>query len=194
MENGDCATIYVAPLELGQVKMEKVGFNGSRAPVKPLLRRTKTAPSLRQMQRSTTAWPVDWLDNPILRPMPRQPLHSGFLRAFCSFQPEEISSSTITLPLHEGDVILLHSVNPNGWADGTLLTSGSRGWLPTNYCDTYQPESIQVLLNALLDLWALLRGERKRKAHLNQNNDCVRGMIGGVRHLLVRKPAHRGAS
>lgn len=50
----------------------------------------------------------------------------------------------------EGDVILVHYIHSNGWADGTLLASGARGWLPTNYCDAYDPEDWRNLLTALL--------------------------------------------
>lgn len=78
---------------------------------------------------------------------PAQPFFHNFLRAFYPFQPPyEISDSTVTLPLAEGDVILVHSIHTNGWADGTLLATGARGWLPTNYCEAYEPDSMRNLL------------------------------------------------
>ncbi len=83
------------------------------------------------------------------QPIPPPMFHS-FLRAFYPFHPTyDLADSTVTLPLNEGDVILVHSIHTNGWADGTLLVTGARGWLPTNYCEAYEPEEMRNLLKAL---------------------------------------------
>lgn len=115
----------------------------------------------------------------------------NYLRAFYHFHPSStVSSSTdessITVPINQGDVILVHSVHPNGWADGTLLVSGARGWLPTNYCEAYDHEAIRSLLNALTTLWDVVRcsGESADMTILARQ-DYVRGMIAGVRFFLV---------
>lgn len=109
-----------------------------------------------------------------------------YLRAFYQFQPEfPVSESTVTLPLNEGDVVLVHSIHTNGWADGTLLATGSRGWLPTNYCEPYDPESMQNLLVALNNLWDLLRSHVNASDEIFRNQDFMRGLIAGVRFLLV---------
>lgn len=119
---------------------------------------------------------------------PPQTVFPNFLRAFCPFQPEPaLSTSTVTVPLDEGDIILVHSVHTNGWADGTLLTSGARGWLPTNYCDAYDHESIRVLLNALLTFWDMLRDETESDMVVFTNQNFVGGMVAGVRCLLVSR-------
>ena len=118
---------------------------------------------------------------------PQQPVFHNFLRAFYPFQPTyAISDTTVTLPLNEGDVILVHSIHTNGWADGTLLISGARGWLPTNYCEAYEPESMKNLLKALLNFWDLLRSPLTRDNELFANQEFMRGIIAGVRYLLVR--------
>lgn len=39
--------------------------------------------------------------------------------------------------LKPGDLVLVHTVHENGWADGTVLNTGERGWLPTNFCEPY---------------------------------------------------------
>ncbi|KAI9664573.1 MAG: hypothetical protein M1821_006019 [Bathelium mastoideum] len=128
-------------------------------------------------------------------PEPQQPapplVFHNFLRAFYSFHPEStISSSTeeessITVPINVGDVILVHSVHPNGWADGTLLASGARGWIPTNYCQAYDHEYIRNLLSALTRVWDILRvSEFENDLRLLTKQDYVRGMIAAIRYFL----------
>jgi len=121
---------------------------------------------------------------------PAQPVFHNYLRAFYHFHPSStVSSSTdessITVPINQGDVILVHSVHPNGWADGTLLASGSRGWLPTNYCEPYDHATIRNLLNALTHLWDLVRDGENGDLLVFTKQDYVRGMIAGVRFFLV---------
>ncbi|KIW05407.1 uncharacterized protein PV09_03920 [Verruconis gallopava] len=113
----------------------------------------------------------------------------NYLRAFYHFHPSStVSSSTdessITVPINQGDVILVHSIHPNGWADGTLLVSGARGWLPTNYCEAYDPQFLRNLLNALTHLWNLVRNGENDNLEAFTRQDYVRGMIAGVRYFL----------
>ncbi|KAH8602270.1 ras guanine nucleotide exchange factor domain-containing protein [Bisporella sp. PMI_857] len=116
-----------------------------------------------------------------------QPVFHNFLRAFYPFQPTyAISDTTVTLPLIEGDVILVHSIHTNGWADGTLLVSGARGWLPTNYCEAYDPEPMRNLLKALLNFWDLLRSGMNTDTEIFGNQEFMRGIIAGVRYLLEK--------
>ncbi len=118
---------------------------------------------------------------------PPQAVFHNYLRAFYHFCPSPtISSQSVTLPLREGDVILVHSVHTNGWADGTLLASGARGWLPTNYCEAYDHEPIRSLLKALTMFWDLIRGGNNDSLVVFQNQDYMRGIIAGVRRLLER--------
>lgn len=115
------------------------------------------------------------------------PIFHNFLRAFYPFHPSyAISDSSVTLPLEEGDVVLVHSVHTNGWADGTLLASGARGWLPTNYCEAYEPEDMRSLLKALLNFWDLLRSTSVNDSEIFRNQEFMKGIIAGVRYLLVR--------
>jgi hypothetical protein len=117
----------------------------------------------------------------------QQPVFHNYLRAFYPFHPTyAISDTTVTLPLNEGDVILVHSIHTNGWADGTLLISGARGWLPTNYCEAYEPDSMRNLLKALLNFWDLLRSGLTSDSEVFGNQEFMRGIIAGVRYLLVR--------
>ncbi|KAK8862282.1 ras GEF [Apiospora arundinis] len=116
-----------------------------------------------------------------------RPVFHNFLRAFYPFHPNfAISDSTVTLPLNEGDVVLVHSIHTNGWADGTLLVSGARGWLPTNYCEAYDPEEMRNLLKALLNFWDLLRSTATSDGDIFGNQEFMKGIIAGVRFLLER--------
>ena len=115
------------------------------------------------------------------------PVFHNFLRAFYPFNPTHaMADCSITLPLNEGDVVLVHSIHTNGWADGTLLVTGARGWLPTNYCEAYEPDEMRSLLNALLNFWDLLRSSSVNDNELFGNQEFIKGVIAGVRFLLQR--------
>ncbi|KAJ5133977.1 hypothetical protein N7526_005342 [Penicillium atrosanguineum] len=117
---------------------------------------------------------------------PRAVFHN-YLRAFYPFHPAgNVSPSTVTLPLEQGDIILVHSVHTNGWADGTLLDSGNRGWLPTNYCEAYDQLQMRPLLKALTDFWDIIRGGCGSSLKDFGNQDLMRGPIAGVRFLLEK--------
>ena len=119
-------------------------------------------------------------------PEPPRPVFHNYLRAFYPFHPAgNVSPSTVTLPLDQGDIILVHSVHTNGWADGTLLDSGNRGWLPTNYCEAYDQLPMRPLLKALTDFWDIIRGGCGSSLKDFGNQDLMRGPIAGVRFLLV---------
>ncbi|ETI28738.1 hypothetical protein G647_01189 [Cladophialophora carrionii CBS 160.54] len=111
----------------------------------------------------------------------------NYLRALYPFQPSSPhSSTTVTLPLSAGDIILVHSVHVNGWADGTLLETGARGWLPTNYCEGYDYAAMRPLLKALTEFWDLVRCASETNLSLFRNQDYMRGLVAGVRALLER--------
>jgi hypothetical protein len=117
---------------------------------------------------------------------PHRVFHN-YLRAFYPFHPTyTVSDTTVTLPLDRGDVILVHSIHTNGWADGTLLISGARGWLPTNYCKAYGPDPMRTLLKALLNFWDLLRSCNASDNEVFGNEEFMGGIIAGIRYLLVR--------
>ncbi|KAF2846337.1 ras guanine-nucleotide exchange protein-like protein [Plenodomus tracheiphilus IPT5] len=125
------------------------------------------------------------------QPAQAQPVFHNYLRAFYHYTPSiTVSSSTdessITVAIKQGDVILVHSVHPNGWADGTLLASGARGWLPTNYCEPYDHPTIRNLLTALTHLWDLVRDGENGDLVAFTRQDYVRGMIAGIRFFLER--------
>lgn len=144
---------------------------------------------LDQVTRNNTQWTPPLAEEDI------QEESGGFhnyLRAFYPYHPASTISSgdgdesSVTVPINQGDVILVHSVQPNGWADGTLLASGARGWLPTNYCEPYDPELMRNLLDALTYTWEFVRGHEDDDPSIFLGQDYVRGMIAGIRLLLQR--------
>ncbi|KAI0385576.1 ras GEF [Hypomontagnella monticulosa] len=140
-----------------------------------------------QSQITPPSTPNDSQEDLLPQPTPSDPIFHNFLRAFYPFHPTyAMSDSTVTLPLNEGDVVLVHSIHTNGWADGTLLVSGARGWLPTNYCEAYDPEEMRNLLTALLNFWDLLRSTATNDRDIFGNQEFMKGIIAGVRYLLER--------
>ncbi|KAL4809088.1 ras guanine nucleotide exchange factor domain-containing protein [Aspergillus unguis] len=138
----------------------------------------------RQITPPTT--PYTTAQDAMDRSEPRTVFHN-YLRAFYPFHPRgDVSPSTVTLPLDQGDIILVHSVHTNGWADGTLLDTGARGWLPTNYCEAYDHVQMRPLLKALTDFWDIIRGGCGSPLMDFGNQDLVRGLIAGVRFLLEK--------
>ncbi|KAL9050006.1 MAG: hypothetical protein Q9162_006888 [Coniocarpon cinnabarinum] len=70
--------------------------------------------------------------------------------AFFDYVPDQaLSADHIILTFKAGDLILVHEIQPHGWADGTLLTTGERGWLPKNYCKSYNEGRLMSLLLAV---------------------------------------------
>lgn len=115
----------------------------------------------------------------------------NFMRAFYDFRPmaalsAEDNETSVTVTLQRGDVILIHSVQPNGWADGTVLSTGARGWLPTNYCEPFEHASVHGLLNAVTHVWDYARLQAEQLPSTSHNQDYMHGMIAGVRRFLER--------
>ncbi|KAI0884910.1 ras GEF [Annulohypoxylon maeteangense] len=176
------ASLQVAPLTINKSRTENAAKDSddgseSAASTNPYSQSQITPPST----------PNDSQEELIPQPTPSNPIFHNFLRAFYPFHPTyAMTDSTVTLPLNEGDVVLVHSIHTNGWADGTLLVSGARGWLPTNYCEAYDPDEMRNLLNALLNFWDLLRSTATNDRDIFGNQEFMKGIIAGVRYLLER--------
>lgn len=177
----------VAPLNISKSpkKLRTSVYNHSRQASRTLSIRSQSQSQLSPPLTPTTT------GESMAQQQPPQPVFHHYLRAFYHYLPAStVSSSTdessITVAIKQGDVILVHSVHPNGWADGTLLGSGARGWLPTNYCEPYDHPTIRNLLNALTHLWDLVRDGEGGNLIAFTKQDYVRGMIAGIRFFLVR--------
>lgn len=129
-----------------------------------------------------------------------QPLFHNYLRVLHDFDPTTEPStsadeSSITVSIKQGDLILVHSIHGNGWADGTLFSSGNRGWVPTNYCEPYDHPYIRNLLNAMTQFWDLLEDSEEASFKTFMRQDYIRGLIAGVRYLLEHASClHRDAT
>ena len=123
--------------------------------------------------------------------LPTSPSQRQYIRAMYDYQPRKstISGSSgglsVTAPLQEGDIVLVHLTHSNGWADGTILSTGMRGWVPTNYCQVYDPRPIRSLLHALSRLWYFLGQGVDDQGVVEDRQDYVQGLVAGVRRLLV---------
>ncbi|KAL7788545.1 ras guanine nucleotide exchange factor domain-containing protein [Trichoderma afarasin] len=181
------ASLQVAPLELTKSRPEDAS-NGSSSHDQTPKGDSNLDASRLGSQMTPPVTPYGSQEDLSTRPESHiPPVFHNFLRAFYPFEPTlAMSDSSVTLPLDEGDVVLVHSIHTNGWADGTLLASGARGWLPTNYCEAYEPEEMRNLLKALLNFWDLLRITTIDEGHMFQSQDFMKGLIGGVRYLLER--------
>ncbi|KAK5107893.1 hypothetical protein LTR62_000552 [Meristemomyces frigidus] len=131
------------------------------------------------------------------------PAHAQFHNYLRAFYPFEAPSDTanaddallMTVTINPGDLILVHSVHANGWADGTVLTTGERGWLPTNYCEAYDHPYLRNLLNAMTQFWDLIGANENANLSAFVRQDYIRGLIAGVRYLLEHADClHRGAT
>ncbi|KAJ4864465.1 rasGEF domain-containing protein [Trichoderma breve] len=167
------ASLQVAPLELTKSRPEDAS-NGSSSHDQTPKGDSNLDASRLGSQMTPPVTPYGSQEDLSTRPESHiPPVFHNFLRAFYPFEPTlAMSDSSVTLPLDEGDVVLVHSIHTNGWADGTLLASGARGWLPTNY--------------SLLNFWDLLRITTIDEGHMFQSQDFMKGLIGGVRYLLER--------
>ncbi|CZT20289.1 related to Ras1 guanine nucleotide exchange factor [Ramularia collo-cygni] len=135
-------------------------------------------------------------------PFTNQSLFHNYLRALHTFDPtsealtghddEEVLS---TVAIKPGNLILVHCIHANGWADGTVLNTGVRGWLPTNYCEAYDHAYLRNLLNAMTQFWDLIGAGEDANLSTFVRQDYIRGLIAGVRYLLEKADClHRDSS
>lgn len=137
-----------------------------------------------QMSPGTPGSPLDAAPT-----QPAQALFHNYLRAFHAFsgaatELDGTDQSLVTASIEPGDLILVHSIHATGWADGTVLTTGERGWLPTNYCEAFDHPYLRDLLNAMTQFWDLLGASEESNLSAFVRQDYIRGLIAGVRYLL----------
>lgn len=130
------------------------------------------------------------LDNDTNQPAEPQPGSRTYLRAIHFWDPSadpavNMDEDTISVVIFQGDLILVHSINENGWTDGTILASGERGWVPTNYCETYDHPLIRPLLSAMSQFWDFLEDDEETGIDLMRQSN-TRDLRRGARYLLKR--------
>lgn len=184
-------SVYVAPLRIQKPK--RTSSNGSRKS-RPRSQHSKnqsqgTQSHSSHQQMTPPPTPSTSQDSLVAAPEPpenrsKSPAFKPFVRAFFPFHPAfSPNSSTVTLPLNAGDLILVHSIHTNGWADGTMLSSGARGWLPTNYCEEYDVDQIRQSLKACISLFDQFKTGNPGSFRVSQT--LVGDVVAGVRYLLV---------
>lgn len=124
-----------------------------------------------------------------------------FVRAVHSFNPASLSSghhhtvggqdpSLICAAFEESDVALVHSIHSSGWGDATLLSTGRRGWIPTNYFVPYADPKAVPLLSVVLNF---VLNPKNYEIHNHPNRDqkvytfsqaSITNIVSGVRSLL----------
>ncbi|RFU80632.1 guanine nucleotide exchange factor [Trichoderma arundinaceum] len=182
------ASLQVAPLELTKPRPEETGDGSSSHDRTPKGESHLDTSHLRSQMTPPVTPNGSQEDLPSRPESHMPPVFHNFLRAFYPFHPTlAMADSSVTLPLDEGDVVMVHSIHTNGWADGTLLASGARGWLPTNYCEAYEPEEMRNLLKALLNFWDLLRITTIDEGHMFQSQEFMKGLIGGERTQCLNR-------
>jgi RasGEF domain/RasGEF N-terminal motif len=182
MEDEKHSSIYVAPLHIIKSTSDLSTTRSDTSSPK----RASQAQSKTQMTPPLTPHDANQAHAETNNEPSRSTFHN-YLRAFYPFRPNaSVSPSTVTLPLNAGNIVLVHSVHTNGWADGTLLDTGARGWLPTNYCEAYEHIPMRPLLKALTDFWDVIRGGNESTLDIFRNQDYMRGLIAGVRFLLEK--------
>ncbi|KAI5784720.1 ras guanine nucleotide exchange factor domain-containing protein [Geopyxis carbonaria] len=181
------SSVYVAPLRIEKVKRST--SNASRKSRSQSRTHSRSLSQSGHSQSSShqqfTPPPTPKTSQEALNERNEQDAHTTipFLRAFYPFHPTYApGSSTVTLPLNVGDLILVHSIHTNGWADGTMLSSGARGWLPTNYCENYETDQIKLVLKACVNLFDQFRGGTTGGVRHSQM--AITGIVAGVRYLL----------
>jgi len=135
-------------------------------------------------------------------PFTNQSLFHNYLRALHAFDPSsealagyDDEEALSTVAIKPGNLILVHCIHANGWADGTVLNTGVRGWLPTNYCEAYDHPYLRNLLNAMTQFWDLIGAGEDANLSTFIRQDYIRGLIAGVRFLLERADClHRDSS
>lgn len=124
-----------------------------------------------------------------------------FVRAIHSFNPSTLATSgdsmgesedpsLICCSFEESDIALIHSIHSSGWGDATLLKSGRRGWIPTNYFVPYADPKAVPLLSVVLNF---VLNPRNHEIHNHSNNGIkaftfsqasITNIVSGVRSLL----------
>lgn len=170
------SSLQVAPLTIQKADSTNEPYNNNGSDADSALASTRSTKS--EMTSSSEYLAGNEVNN-------APPIFNNFLQAVYPFHPKyAMADSAVTLPLKEKDIVLVHSVHTNGWADGTLLKDGTRGWLPTNYCVPYNPEEMRILLGALVSFWDLMRSACIDDKQMFSDKKFMKGIAGGVVSLL----------
>jgi hypothetical protein len=107
-----------------------------------------------------------------------------FVRAIHDFELPAPAYLENILSFDRGELGLVNHVETSGWADCSLLKSGSRGWLPLNYGAMYGPMPMKPLLKAVIDFTEALR--LGSEVHMiNHGGEGIVAITKGVSDVIV---------
>lgn len=109
-----------------------------------------------------------------------------FLRAVHAFDARSLEThdkDSVCLSFKQTDCILLHGMDVSGWGDATLLHTGERGWVPTNFFQPFQDPEANALLVAVQKFATNPKCHPTKSGHTFSQNS-VNSVIAGVRALL----------
>lgn len=109
-----------------------------------------------------------------------------FLRAVHAFDARSLEThdkDSVCLSFKQTDCILLHGMDVSGWGDATLLHTGERGWVPTNFFQPFQDPEANALLVAVQKFATNPKCHPTKNGHTFSQNS-VNSVIAGVRALL----------
>lgn len=161
----------------------------------PVLQPSSNAPHSIQNTSHVEPLPPPQVSQPNIDPTAAQ-LNTGspFLRALHSFDASSLSSqnneieenaSAICLSFQESEIVLLHTIHASGWGDATILSTGVRGWIPTNYFTPYTDLKVAPLLSAVLSFVLNPKSERlKDSDEYTFAQSSILNIVAGVRSLL----------
>ncbi|GAO49062.1 hypothetical protein G7K_3223-t2 [Saitoella complicata NRRL Y-17804] len=105
-----------------------------------------------------------------------------YLRVLHQFQPQDAAQlDTVCLPLEAGQIVMVHALHPSGWADGSLLSTGERGWFPSNYCEPYGLRILRPLVSAV----ELVKGVLRQGHGVEGWGSAVACVVSAVRGILI---------
>ena len=175
--------MYVAPLQVVKGNRSRRKSNGSNRS-----RRSSASNGARRrsQSKSKNASKISLGSQETVQLSSESPRFENYLRATHEFDPSTYSDpSSVTMPLRKGDILLVHANHSNGWADGFSLSTGERGWVPTNFCTPLDQEPNRMLMRALTTFWDILDNHRSSLTSILSNQEYMRGLIAGVRRSLV---------
>jgi hypothetical protein len=107
-----------------------------------------------------------------------------FVRTIHRFDPPAPSSPEHLLAFERGELGLIHHVEPSGWANCSLLDSGTVGWMPLNYCNMFDPRPMRPLLKAVIKLTEALRlgPDVPVASHVEGEVDAI---VYGISNIMV---------
>ncbi|KAK9456424.1 ras guanine nucleotide exchange factor domain-containing protein [Dipodascopsis uninucleata] len=85
----------------------------------------------------------------------------------------------VFLQFSADDIFLVFQVDESGWVKSVLLSSGEEGWIPANYCESYDRIELRPLVVAALNAEANTKSDQEKSYQIVMTN-----IVSGVKALL----------